>query len=323
MRRILAVAFSAILAFSMIMNYQVSYADQDEEKDKEPKSSHISESESDSNGHDPIYEGNETIVVKFDDYDTNTKVRVTKPGSDNSIEYEHEEGSVTLGLSDILKAFEDEESGNQGGVYKVEITDSNGKTKTKNIKIKEQTKPEAEEGSNGEEPINKDNTSPSDQGNNDPANETGNQQQENPVGNSGGSSDPDSADIGQDENEEDQDEDEKDEDLPIIEEPEAEDESQVGLDNSDKEAKQPEKAIESANTEIEASLELETVEIDQEEELIPEAPLTIEVEEINEAPQSAPAAPATLPSTGASSPIEVSSLGAALLALGLLIGKKK
>jgi len=311
MKKIQVSILTAVIAIAMVVNYQISFAAQDEEKINSPKSSHITEEEQDKNGHDPIYEGTETIEVKFNDYDVTSKVRVTKPGSDKSKEYDHEAGSVVIDLNDILEEFKDDESGNKGGVFKVEITDSNGKTKTKNIKIKDQKSTEDPEvPSGGEEENEEDNTNPPTQ--DGPSNE--------------GEEDESGNKIEEQEEQEEQEEiqPEQDEGEGTVtdndqksEEIKSEDEAEEVLSGNDKTNKE----LEEQNKEN-TLLDSSAIVILDSEEALPQATPVVIIEENQPIPASAPTAQATLPKTGAVSATAISRLGAAMLLLGFAILKK-
>ena len=320
MKKIQITILTALVAIAMVMNYQISFAAQDEEKINSPKSSHITEEEQDKNGHDPIYEGNETIEIKFDDYDKESKVRVTKPGSDKSKEYEHEAGSVVINLSEILNEFDGDESGNKGGVFKVEITDSNGKTKTKNIKIKDQSSTEDPEAPSDEEQENEEDTAAD-----KPEDNTNPPTQDGPSNE--GEEDEDGDKIEQQEEQEEQEEvqpeqDEQQEGTVTdndqkSEGTDSEDEVEEVLSGNDKTNKE----LEERNMEN-ALVDSSSVIILDSEEALPQATPVVIIEENQPIPASTPTVQTTLPKTGAVSATALSGLGAAMLLFGFAISKK-
>lgn len=310
MKKIQITILTALVAIAMVMNYQISFAAQDEEKTNSPKSSHITEEEQDKNGHDPIYEGNETIEVKFDDYDKESKVRVTKPGSDKSKEYEHEAGSVVIKLSDILEEFKDDESGNKGGVFRVEITDSNGKTKTKNIKIKDQSPTEDPEVPSDEEQENEEDTAankPEDNSNPPPQGGPSSESEEDKKGNE--NKVEEQGEQEEEQQEEEQQEDEQQEDSTTGSELESEEEIDID-DEAGEVLSESTKSIDELEEEI-----MVTDVIEATDEVV-----ILDSEEL--VPASAPTVQPTLPKTGAVSATAISGLGAAMLLLGFAISKK-
>ena len=333
MKKIQVTILTALVVIAMVMNYQISFAAQDEEKTNSPKSSHITEEEQDKNGHDPIYEGNETIEVKFDDYDIESKVRVTKPGSDKSKEYEHEAGSVVINLSEILNEFDGDESGNKGGVFKVEITDSNGKTKTKNIKIKDQSPTEEPEAPSDEEQENEedtdankpeDNTNPPSQGGPSSESEEDKKGNENKVEEQGEQEEQQQEQQQEDEQQEDEQQEDEQQDEGSLtdneqgsEEIDSEDEAEEVLSENDK----TNKDLEEQNKEIK-SVDSSEVGILDSEEVLPQAIPVVVIEETQSVPASAPTVQSTLPKTGAVSTTAISGIGAAMLLLGFAISKK-
>jgi LPXTG-motif cell wall-anchored protein len=300
MKKTLSIILTLVLAISIISNYQVSFAAPEEEKDNKSDTQHLKDENKPSNGNNPKYDDVDDILIEYQgkEVDQPYEVQISKPGSDKTKVILEKDEFGNYNVSEGMKVLDEKDTKNNGGVYKIEIIDESGKVKSKNFKINESKEIEViDEIPEGTTPegTTPEGTTP---GGSTPGGST-------PGGSTPGGSTPEGS-------------------TPEGSTPEGSTLEGSTLEDSSHTA--------NTGTDLDNGLAaggasvaiFDTVIVPVSTELTPEGIPTVEIKE--DVPAAAPAAPATqntLPKTGDASSLVVSGLGAALVAFGLMINRRK